>query len=259
MSNESDFIWRSRVSDASPRGNWDDLRNASIFQRRVVYEDNHLLVVDKPIGLATQGAPSGVESLFTCAQRYVKIKYNKPGEVYLGVVSRLDLPVSGIVLFARTSKAAERLNEQIRERTVQKIYRALIEGTISPERGELTDLIAKDRNNGNLRVVRSARGQTATSSSYELQDARLEYRVLERFPRTTLVEIQLHTGRKHQIRLQFSSRGAPIVGDGKYGARPLDRAGICLHSYQLSITHPTLKQLMTFVSETPRYWSGMTQ
>ena len=256
--NELGRIWKSRVIDSSPRVNLNELKEVECFHRRVLYEDNHLLVVDKPVGIATQGAPRGVESLFTPAQRYVKIKYNKPGEVYLGVVSRLDLPVSGVVVFARTSKAAERLNQQIRARTIQKTYRALLEGIGLPECAEFTDVVAKDLSTGEVRIV-PHKATSPIAKFCEHQEARLEYRTLERYEHSTLVEVRLHTGRKHQIRLQFSSRGFPIVGDGKYGARSLDRQGICLHSYQLIISHPTLKDLMVFVSEPPSYWRRLTR
>lgn len=221
--------------------------------KRTLYEDNHLLVVDKPVGLATMGASPDEDSLFTLARRYVKIKYQKPGDVYLGVVSRLDLPVSGIVVFARTSKAANRLNEQFRNHSVQKIYRALVEGCLQPDEAELNDVICEDKAR---RLLWIPKRLDASIDAYAPKEAKLRYRVLKRFTKTTLVETYLLTGRKHQIRLQFSHQGTPIVGDGKYGARPIAQPGICLHAFQLSLIHPTTKEQKSFISPPPD-WSFM--
>ena len=233
------------------------LRKIEEFQRRVIYEDNHLLVVDKPICLATQGAASGEESLFTLAQNYVKVKYNKPGAVYLGVVSRLDFPVSGVVVFARTSKSASRLNEHFKTHTVRKFYQALLEGTLSRESGELVNFICEDKNTRRLWITDNPKA----NSRFSPKESRLSYRTLEKQtgPKscpTTLVEIELFTGRKHQIRLQFSNQGAPIMADGKYGAQVRKQPGICLHACRLTLTHPTTKRLMTFSSCRPD-WSNM--
>ena len=219
------------------------LRVVENFQRRVLYEDNHLLVLDKPAGIATQGAPANEESLFTLAQRYVKITREKPGAVYLGVVSRLDLPVSGVVVFARTSKAAERLNEQFRNRLTTKRYLALLERALDANEGVLNDFICEPREGGCATILGSLQKGA--------KEARLAYKTLKRFRERALVEIELMTGRKHQIRAQFAARGCPIVGDGKYGATPRAELGICLHARSLTLIHPTRKEETTFVSNPP--------
>ncbi|MDO5309430.1 MAG: RluA family pseudouridine synthase [Planctomycetia bacterium] len=221
-----------------------------IFPFRVIYEDNHLLTLDKPIGLATQGAPVGVESLFTLAQKYIKEKYNKPGAVYLGVVTRLDLPVSGVVVFARTSKAANRLNEQFKTHAVRKVYHALLHGVLSEDQGELINVICEDPNNHRLWV---SAPNARVPVKFKPKEARLKYRVLQRFTANTLVEIELKTGRKHQIRLQFSHLGNPIVGDAKYGAKYYEGLGICLHAAELTLVHPTTKETVVFKSPRPNW------
>lgn len=222
------------------------------FERRVLFEDSRLLVVDKPAGLATMGLPEGETSLFTLAQRYIKVKYRKPGAVYLGVVSRLDVPVSGVVVFARNSKAANRLNEQIRNRSPRKIYRALVEGALEPPDAECVDFICEDKKNRRLWIPRSASPEYL--KRFDAKEARLRYRRLDRFEKTTLVEIELETGRKHQIRLQLSKRGAPIVGDGKYGAKPISETGICLCATRLVLAHPTTGERMEFDASPPDWW-----
>lgn len=221
------------------------------FSNLVIYEDNHLLVVNKPVGIATMGVAQGKDSLFIRAKKYVKEKYHKPGEVYLGVVSRLDLPVSGTIVFARTSKAAKRLNEQFLSHNVQKIYLALVEGRLLQQEGSLTDFICENKRSGQLWV---SRRQTNDSEYCTSKKAQLEYKVLARYAQSSLVEVRPLTGRKHQIRLQFSSKGNPIIGDGKYGAHPISQRGICLHAYKLILTHPTKNVLMEFVSSKPD-WS----
>ncbi len=232
----------------------DRLGAPEVFQELVIYEDNHLLVVDKPVGIATQGSPANEESLFTLAQNYVKRKYNKPGNVYLGVVSRLDLPVSGVVVFARTSKAAERLNCQFREHSVEKTYQALAQGRMEVISGAMEDFICEDRRTQQRWVSRTQVARQANQSSQiEMKEAKLSYRVLELFKNSTLVEVKLLTGRKHQIRLQFASRGFPLIGDGKYGAKPISHRGICLHASELVITHPTQKSRLRFQSPHPNW------
>lgn len=224
------------------------------FERRVIFEDNRLLVVDKPAGIATMGASEGETSLFTVAQRYVKRKYDKPGAVYLGVVSRLDLPVSGVVVFARNSKAANRLNEQIRNRTPRKIYRALVEGALEPADATCADWICEDKKARRVWIPRP-NAAPAYLKRFDAKEARLSYRRVQKFAKTTLVEVELETGRKHQIRLQLSNRGAPIVGDGKYGAKPIAETGICLCAVSLEIAHPTNGEKMRFDATPPDWWS----
>jgi 23S rRNA pseudouridine1911/1915/1917 synthase len=202
-------------------------------QLRVLYEDNHLLAVLKPPGIATQGAATGKASLVSQAKEYLRRKYRKPGNVFLGVVSRLDASTSGVVIFARTSKAAARLSEQLRERRVEKIYWALVEGIIEPAAGELVDYLAKDEAEQKMTVVRKQHPGA--------QEAKLSYRLQKKLNGVSLVEITLETGRKHQIRVQFAARQHPILGDKKYGSKREFPAGIALHCRRLVIEHPTKK------------------
>lgn len=167
----------------------------------VLFEDNHLLVVNKPAGIATQGAAAGRASLHALAQQYLRRKYRKPGNVYLGVVSRLDSGTSGVVVFARTSKAAARLAEQFRGRSVEKEYWALVEGRVNSPGGEYWDWIVKDERQQRMVIVRE--------NQPGRREARLSYRRLKVLADTTLLEIRLETGRKHQIRVQLASRSPP--------------------------------------------------
>ena len=208
---------------------------------KILYEDNHVIALVKPPGLATMGLPDGKETLFTQTKAYIKEKYAKPGEVYLGVVSRLDVPVSGIILFARTSKAAARLNEQFREHTVKKIYAALVEGAIFPVEGECVDYLCEDGRH--RKVWRTQPG--------EGKECKLRYRKLRQLDRCSLIEIQLETGRKHQIRAQLASRGFPIKGDIKYGAKMSFPDGIALHAWKLTFSHPTTKERIELTDPLP--------
>src|SRR5437868_8426982 len=173
-------------------------------QLEVLYEDNHLLVVNKPAGLATQGVAEGTPSVLTRAKEYLKRKYKKPGNVYLGVVSRLDSTVSGILVLARTSKAADRLTKQFQSGAVEKTYWALVEQPPQPTAGELSHWVLK---NDRLRRMEIVPPRTRCA-----QHARLSYRTLRKEKLGTLVELRLLTGRKHQIRLQLSQLGCPILG-----------------------------------------------
>lgn len=214
----------------------------------VVFEDNHLLVVAKPAGIPTQGAVSGRESLLGLARQHIKEKYGKPGNVYLGVVSRLDAPVSGVVVFARTSKAAGRLSEQFRARTVGKIYWAVVEGSPPPS-GECIDWIVHDDPHHRMRIARPG--------AAEAQEARLAYRCVQTFGGLSLLEVELQTGRKHQIRVQLAHRGWPIVGDVRYGSHRALPTGIALHARRLTLAHPTKGNVLTFVAPIPRRWSRL--
>lgn len=210
----------------------------------VIYEDNHLIAVVKPPGLATMGLPAGRETLLTQTKDYIKRKYNKPGEVYLGVVSRLDVPVSGIVLFARTSKSAARLNDQFREHSVDKIYAALVEGSIFPPQAECTDYLCEDKRHRKVLLTNDAGGK----------ECRLRYRKRKQVNRCSLIEIYLETGRKHQIRMQLSGRGFPILGDIKYGAKMPFSDGIALHAWKLTFLHPTTKERIELTAPIPKAW-----
>lgn len=214
---------------------------------KIIYEDNHLLVVVKPPGLVTQGADAGEPSLITEAKAYLKRKYQKPGNVYLGVVSRLDAPVSGVVVLARTSKAADRLTKLFRERDVSKSYWAIVAGT-PPREGELRDWLIKDE-----RVQRVVVTKPQTPGAKE---AVLHYRTLGTVSGGTWLEVQLVTGRKHQIRVQLASRGWPILGDHKYGSRAEFASGIALHAREVEIEHPTTKERLTFTADLPSGWKA---
>jgi 23S rRNA pseudouridine1911/1915/1917 synthase len=215
-------------------------------QLHVLFEDNHLLVLVKPAGLPTMGTPEGMPTLLTLAKQYVKQRYQKPGNVYLGVVSRLDAPVTGIVLFARTSKAAARLTEQFRSRAIEKTYWAMVEGIIEPADGRLTDWLRQDERHRRMHIV--------GSTMPDAKEARLAYRRLSVVRGNSLVEIQLETGRKHQIRLQLSHHGHPVIGDRKYGSRTPFPQGIALHARRLAIAHPTTGARLEFEAPLPTAW-----
>jgi 23S rRNA pseudouridine1911/1915/1917 synthase len=214
----------------------------------VLFEDNHLLVVNKPAGLPTQGVVEGAASVVTAAKAYLKAKHKKPGNVYLGVVSRLDASVSGVLVLARTSKAAARLSEQFRERQVQKVYWALVEQPPDPAEGELIDWVKKDERKQRMAVV--------SRHTVGAQRARLSYRTLHKGGGSCIVEIRLDTGRKHQIRLQLSHLGCPILGDRKYGSRKTLTGGIALHARRLELVHPVSKEPLRFEAPVPPALAG---
>ena len=213
---------------------------------QVLYEDNHVLAVVKPAGLATMGTPEGRPTLLTVAKEYVKRRYEKPGNVYLGVVSRLDAPVTGVVLLARTSKAAARLTEQFRSRDVEKSYWAVVEGVVEPADGRLVDWLAEDERHRRMHVV----GPTMPGA----KEARLAYHRLSVVGGNSWLEVELETGRKHQIRLQLSSHGHPVVGDRKYGSVVQFSPGIALHARRLAISHPTTGVRIELEAPLPPTW-----
>ncbi len=216
----------------------------------ILYEDNHLLVVCKPVGIATMGLPEGEETLLTVAKEYIKRKYNKPGNVYLGVVSRLDVPVSGVVLFARTSKGAERINRQFRDRSVEKTYWAIVEGAICPQEAECVDRICEDKRHHRVWIA----GALGNVENAEGKEARLSYKLLRRAGPHSLIEVQLGTGRKHQIRIQLGSRGFPVLGDRKYGSGVVLPSGITLHARELAFEHPTTGEAISLTAPLPKFW-----
>lgn len=212
---------------------------------QILYEDNHLIVAVKPAGVPSQGDISGDEAILDSLKHYIKTSKQKPGDAFLGLLHRLDRPVGGVMVFARTSKAAGRLSEQFRKRAVKKAYLAVVEGAPPEERGELRHFLVKDepanRTRASLREIPGAK------------PAVLEYEVAGRHPIYTLLKVILHTGRSHQIRAQMAAVGCPIVGDLKYGSgTTTDGISIALWSYQLTIDHPTRKEEMTFTAPPPR-------
>ena len=198
----------------------------------ILYVDNHLLVVRKPCGLLVQEDATGDPDLLTWGKEYLRRRFNKPGNVFLGLVHRLDRPASGTMVLARTSKAAARLSEQFKERTVLKKYCAIVEGRMLGE-GTLTHHIRKSR--GKASITRSVDGRG--------RQAELEWQSVAEVGGRTLVDVTLQTGRPHQIRLQLAAAGHPIVGDLKHGAsKPLPDRSIALHCYVLGIDHPTKRE-----------------
>ena len=209
---------------------------------RVLYEDNHLLVVEKPMNVPVQADASGDEDLLTACKGYIKERYQKPGEVYLGLVHRLDRPVGGVMVLARTSKAAARLTEQFSAHRAEKRYAAVVEGS-APGEGQLIDWLLKNESTNTTTVVKEG------TPGAKL--ARLSYRTLAREKGLSLLDVSLKTGRPHQIRVQLSHSGLPLWGDQRYN--PDARVGdqIRLWAYALTIAHPTLKEPMTFYALPP--------
>ena len=218
---------------------------------RIIYEDNHLLAVEKPRNIPVQADASGDADLLSILKSDLKKKYNKPGAVYLGLVHRLDRPVGGIMVLAKTSKAASRLSAQIRNREMTKTYLAVIHGATEKAKGVLYDFLAKDRKKNLVKTVDSeGEGKEAVLKFTNLKSMEipnstsgpLANRIL------TLLKIKLITGRAHQIRVQFASRGFPLYGDSKYGIKNEGKGEIALWSYGLKLNHPTKKDEMEFIS-----------
>jgi 23S rRNA pseudouridine1911/1915/1917 synthase len=218
----------------------------------ILYEDNHLLALNKPAGVPTMGTPGDRPTLLSLAKDYIKQKYRKPGNVYLGVMSRLDAPVTGVVLFARTSKAARRLTEQFCGHTVEKTYWAWVEGVIRAAAGRCVDWVAQDERHRRMHVV--GRNQATSAAPPGAKEARLSYRRLAVLGGTSLLEVRLETGRKHQIRLQLADRGHPVVGDRKYGSRLPFPLGIALHAWRLVVVHPVRGESLSLEAPLPDAW-----
>ena len=210
---------------------------------QIVYEDNHILIVNKPAGILSQKDSSGKDSMIEILKSYIKEKYEKPGEVFIGPVHRLDRPVSGLMVYAKTSKAARRLHNEIINDKMDKYYTALVEKefAVDNEWHKLENFLT--RINDKTIIDKKLNSHSKKSELY--------YTALESVQGYSLILIKLITGRKHQIRAQFSALDAPIVGDEKYGSRNSLNNSICLHSTVLSFNHPTLKNRMIFVSDIP--------
>ncbi len=211
---------------------------------QVLYEDNHLIAVNKRVGDIVQGDKTGDKPLSEVVKEYIGEKYNKPGEVFLGVIHRLDRPTTGIVLFARTSKALTRMNELFRSRETRKVYWAAVTSKPPYPQATLEHFLLRNE-------------KTNTSRAHQKEvpgskPAKLEYSILKKLDRYTILEIELHTGRHHQIRAQLSAIGCAIKGDLKYDApRSNPDGGIHLHARQLTFTHPVSREAIAIVAPTP--------
>lgn len=209
----------------------------------IIYEDNHLLVVIKEQNIPTQLDSSEDKDLLSSLKDYLKEKYNKEGNVYLGLVHRLDRPTGGVMVFAKTSKSAERLSKQIRDGEVEKLYFAIVHGTPRYKQNRLVNYLKKDEKNNIVKVA----------PQYEdgAKEAILDYQVLESKGDTSLVKVSLETGRSHQIRVQMATMGNSVVGDIKYGKNE-KKGKLALWAYKLKFTHPVTKKIMTFVVSPPQ-------
>ncbi|MFO0816100.1 MAG: RluA family pseudouridine synthase [Gemmatales bacterium] len=212
----------------------------------ILYEDNHCLAIYKPAGYLTTGYEGGEETLDRQVKAYIKEKFNKPGNVFLGVVHRLDRPVSGVLLYARNSKAAGRLAEQFREGQVNKEYWAIVSGNVQPEAATWENWLWKDTLSGTVQAVKFG------TPGAKL--ARLEYTCRGKNETHTWVEVHPKTGRTHQIRVQLASRGYPIVGDERYGSKQTIASGIALHARSLTFQHPISYDPITLTAELPLAW-----
>lgn len=218
---------------------------------KVLYEDNHIIVINKAAGEIVQGDKTGDESLCDTMKRYIKEKYAKPGNVFIGLPHRLDRPVSGIVVFAKTSKALERLNRMFSEGGVKKIYWALTKGVPAPAEAELESWILRnEKMNKSFSYPKEVKGSKRALLHYRLAAASQNY---------NLIEVELKTGRHHQIRCQLSSIGCPIKGDLKYGAQRSNPDGsISLHARYIEFTHPVSKEVIAITAPLPddRLWQS---
>lgn len=205
----------------------------------VIYEDNHIIVVEKLVNIPSQGDKTGDMDMLTLIKQYIKVKYNKPGEVYLGLVHRLDRPVGGVMVFAKTSKAAARLSEQVRIKEFKKKYLVIVDGKMESKKGFLEDYLLKNERLNMSRVVKEG--------TKNAKFAKLDYEVLKYDKEIDLsvLKVNLHTGRHHQIRVQMANSGHSIYGDNKYGTRGRGKQ-ICLWAYELTILHPITKEQITF-------------
>ena len=210
---------------------------------KILFEDNHLLVVHKKANIPVCLDSSNDIDLLSKLKEYIKIKYNKPGNVYLGLVHRLDRPVEGIIVFAKTSKAASRLSDQIRQNQFKKIYYAVVENKPNKQ-GSFTNYLIKDSNSNTSYITTKEKGKLS----------HLEYKLISTKNNLSLVEINLHTGRHHQIRVQFSHHNFPLYGDHRYNKKFINdnKSNISLIAKKLSFYHPITKELLTFEIDLPK-------
>ena len=213
---------------------------AELQKINVIYEDNHLLVVEKPVNMPVCEDESNDKDLLNSLKEYIKEKYNKPGNVYLGLVHRLDRPVGGVMVFAKTSKAASRLSSQVSCHELEKTYVAVVSGRV-PDSGNMHDYLVKDKNKNMSYVTDKTNGK----------EARLSYKRLGYKEGFSLVEVYLETGRSHQIRVQFSSRGFPLVGDAKYNKNHDGKTSVALFAKRLTFKHPISKEVLSFELDIP--------
>ncbi|AXH99955.1 RluA family pseudouridine synthase [Sporosarcina sp. PTS2304] len=213
----------------------------------ILYEDNHLLVVEKPVNMPVQEDESGDLDLLSALKLDIKRRYNKPGNVYLGLVHRLDRPVGGVMVFAKTSKAASRLSDQLRRGVIDRKYLAISRGVPKKRQDNLRHYLYKDRKKNQVFSVKK--------SHPEAKMASLDYRLLGTASNNSLLSVRLHTGRSHQIRVQLATEGFPLYGDQKYG-KNVNKPGeqIALWAHTLQFEHPTSKEIVRFVSEPPRLY-----
>ena len=209
----------------------------------ILYEDNHIIVVMKPQGLPSCGDESGDDNMLEQVRRYVKEKYNKPGNVYIGLIHRLDRPTGGVMVFAKTSKAASRLAEQMRNGDFEKKYLAVLVGTPKEPKGTLVNYLKKNPVNNMVYIC------TQTTDGAKM--ASLDYRVLEEKGGYCLADIKLHTGRTHQIRVQMAGISHPVYGDMRYGGESAKKGNLALWAYSLTFTHPVTKERLRFMLEPP--------
>lgn len=219
------------------------------LDKQVIFEDNHLLAINKKPSQIVQGDKTGDASLSDLYKEYLKIKYNKPGNVFCGVIHRLDRPVSGVVLMAKTSKALSRMNDKFKNREIAKTYLAIVRGTLNKEQGQLVNYLAKNEKNNKSYI---------TKSESQGQKAELSYEVNKIGDTCSLISVKPVTGRHHQIRVQLSNISHPIIGDVKYGdRRGNDDRSICLHAWQLAFEHPVSKEAITIEAQVPdqKFWN----
>jgi len=211
----------------------------SSFGFKILYEDNHIIVVLKPQNVASCGDESGDKNLLDMIKEYIKVTYNKPGNVYVGLVHRLDRPTGGVMVYAKSSKAAARLSEQLREGAVDKRYLAVVCGAMENERGQLINYLKKNPVNNMVYI----------SNKYDegAKEASLDYSVLDFNMGYSLVEIKLHTGRSHQIRVQMAGISRPVFGDMRYGGANAKKGKLALWAYSLSFYHPVTKEKLKFI------------